>query len=267
MSRPELFIGLRGYLTGDNEDELELQCLEARKFFPDSRLVVALCGLPAGEKVTGLADEVVHYSGKPLGLTHPFRLLVEKAKNGTFERAILTDGDSQHVFSEIKKVFGSCRADAAIPTRKNKSLIFSDKGADMDRIVMEELENAFLRVKTGCMLRDPQPGLVLLMNRKALDCLNLEGVPSMLGDLAITRQLFERGFGIDGPEIETRVQDKTRVSLERELGKIRELEEYFGMTLGNVVMAVRKEPEKFFIGMNKLDEVDRIALAFSGQPA
>lgn len=267
MSQHKLFIGLRGYLTGDNADELELQCLEAKKFFPDSHLVVALCGLPAGSTVNDIADEVVHYSDRPLGLTRPFHLLVERAKSGGFDRAILTDGDSQHMFSEIRRMFDSCRADVIVPTRKKKSLIFSD-GSDMDRIVMEELENAFFRVKTGCMLiRDPQPGLVLLMNRKALECLNLENVPSMLGDLAITRQLFENGFEIRAPEIDTRVQEKTRVSLERELGKIRELEGYFGMTLGEVVGVVKEEPERFFIDGEKLAEVDRITLAFSSQPA
>lgn len=244
MSQDSLLIGLRAYLTGDNDSELEMQASDARKFFPDSFLLISLCGKPPTGKATDMADEVQHYSKKPLGLTPPFRMIADFAREKGFSKCILTDGDEQHMFSEIKRIFDPDSPSVVIPVRENRSLFFSDDAA-IDRLTLEEAENAFLRLRYGCMLADPQPGLVILPGRKAIMAAGLSGVASMIGDLALATRLFLAGFRIEEPAIRIRAQKKTRVSLALEFEKISQLESYYSLGFSSVVSKCIGSPEKY----------------------
>lgn len=244
MSR--ILIGLRAYLTGDNDAELAMQVGEAKKFFPRCFLLVALCGRPPTKMVLEVADEVLHYSNPPLGLTPPFHIIIEYAKKHGFMECILTDGDEQHMFSEIRRVYGGSADKAVIPVRENRSLFFSDdNGSGIDRPTLEDAENAFLRIRDGCMHTDPQPGLVILKTNAALGAVELSQVPSMIGDIAITTQLFLAGMRIDAPLIKIRKQEKTRVNLALEFEKVSQLESYYSLGFRTVVEKCSNAPEKY----------------------
>lgn len=228
MSKNRLLISLRSYLTGDNLDELELQVREAKQHFPEAQILVPLCGEPASKYVEKQA-EVIHYGAKPLGLTPPLSMAIEYAKDNNFEQLILTDGDSQFPFADIRRLYAwglKNNSSAIIPVRRNKSLFFSDD-KKADRVRMEERENALMRAKYPDAPPDPQPGLVLLFNNAAISALDLRKIPSMIGDLAITAQLLDAKMRIDSPEVDTRTQNKTRVSLKLEQTKLAQLEHFF----------------------------------------
>lgn len=236
----EILIGFRAY-TRTDEREISLQLSDAREFFPDSFLTVALCGKAPSPRLKKIADEVIYYSLTPTGLTKPLELLLERAKDGGYSKCILTDGDRQHKLSEICRVWGGSKEKVLVPVRKNRSLFFKD-GSDIDRLTLEELENAFLRIKTGCMLRDPQPGLVMFKNRSAISAVNLSGTPSMIGDIVITTQVFLRGIEIEEPEIEIRQQEDTLVGVNLEFRKVFQLESYYRLDFCNVLKRAREDP-------------------------
>jgi len=236
-----LLIGLRTYLTGDNEDELILQLKEARQFFPDSFILVELCGKDAGAAAYETADMVDHYSKKPLGLTPPFQKIIDFAKDKGFPSCILIDGDSQHKFSEVSRIFETTD-DALVPTRVNRSLFLND-APDLDRITLEEAENAFLRIAEGCFVPDPQPGLAILKTKSAVQAIELAGISSMIADLVVTTQVFLAGLSINSPEITIRPQKFTRVNTALEFRKVSELEEYYCLSFEDVIERIKKEPE------------------------
>lgn len=256
----KILIGLRAYLTGDNDAELEMQVEAAKKSFPECFLLVALCGKPPTKMVLDVADEVLHYSNPPLGLTPPFHIIVEYAKKRGFGECVLTDGDEQHMFPEIRRVYGGSADGAVIPVRENRSLFFSD-GSGIDRPTLEDAENAFLRIRDGCMHADPQPGLVILKTNAALGTVELSQVPSMIGDIAITTQLFLAGMRIGAPLIKTRKQEKTRVNLALEFEKVSQLESYYSLGFQKVVEKCSETPEKYLPRGNP-EELKRILDAF-----
>lgn len=237
----EFLIGLRAYKRGADESELSRQLADAREYFPNSCVAVALCGKKPSPALEKSADEIMHYSPVPVGLTRPFDLLVEHAKREGYSRCILTDGDDQHMFSEIGRICSGAKEDALIPVRKNRSLFFNDSSS-IDRLTLEEIENAFLRVRFGCMLRDPQPGLAILLDRSAIDAVDLSGIGSMIGDIVITTQVFLKGLSIGEPEIEIRPQKNTLVNLKLEFTKVFQFEAYYNLGFFEVLKKAGSDP-------------------------
>jgi hypothetical protein len=223
-----LFLGFRALIDRD-EGVLCSQLGDARRYFPGSRLVAAVCGDRPSEAVTGLCDDVLYYSEKPLGITLPWHHLIEHAKGHGAGELLLCDGDDQFIFSELRRVYDMANGrDAIVPVRRKKSLFFQDDC--IDRVLIEECENLLFRAACPNTLRDPQPGALFLMTGKAIACLSMETVPSWIADLAATAQLLGNGCTIAEPEIDIREQGKTHMTLGRELLKIRQMERYFGVS-------------------------------------
>jgi len=239
-----LIIGLRAYGDEDSFKELEFQIRQSKAYFPSAFVISAICGKKAPKKVQSIIDKIIHYSDKLVGLTTPLNELIKYTKNVRANQLILTDADNQHIFSEVRKAYDEgvkVKADAVIPIRKNKNLAFSDNKV-IDRITLEEVENAFLRIKTGCKLIDPQPGLIILLNQKAIRSLNLERIPSMIGDLVITDQLLREKYRIIELLVTIRRQERTLINVQREMVKVRQFEKYFGLSFKEVIKTVQESP-------------------------
>jgi hypothetical protein len=230
-----LFLGIRALIDHD-EDVLRSRLEDARRHFPRSKLIAAICGEQPSAAITGLCDDVLYYGEKPMGFTHPWHLLIKYSQDCGADELILCDGDDQFIFSELGRVYDTAEdCDAIIPIRRKKSLFFSDEC--IDRVLMEECENMLFRAACPNLLKDPQPGAIFLLTSKAIASLSLEAVPSWIGDIAATAQLLRSGCTIKEYEIDIREQSKTNMTLERELLKIRQMERYFGQSLLDVLPA------------------------------
>ena len=101
----------------------------------------------------------------------------------------------------------------------------------MSRETVEEVENAFLRIKPGCKLIDPQPGLIILLNQNAIQSLNLTEIPPMIGDIVITHQLLRKGYKIIEPPVLTRKQKRTLSTYKKKWKKYDSLKNTLGFHL------------------------------------
>lgn len=226
-------IGFRALIKKD-EYVLLSQIKDARRIFPEFSVILAVCGDEPSSTVLDACDEVMYYGRAPRGFTYPWHLLIKYAQDYEASELILCDGDEQFIFSELRRVYdnaGEC--DAVMPIRRKKPLFFSD--ARIDRVLMEECENMLFRAACPNALIDPQPGAIMLLSRKAISCIDLEAVPSWIGDIVVTAQLIKSGCLIKELEMDVREQAKTNVTLERELLKIRQMERYFGESLLDVI--------------------------------
>jgi hypothetical protein len=226
-------IGFRALIDKD-EEVLLSQIRDARHFFPGFSVIVAACGDRPSSMVLDVCDDVLYYGEKPRGFTYPWSLLVKYAQDCGAGELILCDGDEQFIFSELRRAYDSAgECDAVIPVRRKKPLFFSD--TCIDRVLMEECENMLFRAACPNMLKDPQPGALILRTRKAISCIDLEAAPSWIGDIVATSELIKSGCLIKEIEIDVRDQAKTNVTLERELLKIMQMERYFGERLLDVI--------------------------------
>jgi len=259
-----LIIGLRAYGDEDSFKELEFQIRQSKAYFPSAFVISAICGKEAPVKIQSIIDKIIHYSDNPIGLTPPLHELIKYATKAYSNQLILTDGDNQHIFSQIKMAYDEgikVKADAVIPIRKNKNLGFSDDKV-IDRITLEEVENAFLRIKKGCKLIDPQPGLIILLNQKAIKSLNLEGIPSMIGDLVITDQLLRENYKIIEPPVTIRKQKRTLINVQREMVKVQQFEKYFELSFKEVIKTVQKSPN-IYLKNGTVDELPLLLDTYS----
>ena len=178
-----LLICFRAFCKQEQDKVLQFQVDEARKHFPDAKIMVAACGT---KPVINNA-EVFYYSFKPLGLTPPWDIATDYAKKNNFDNLIMVDGDNQFIFEEIKKLYDEHQGQVVIPERESRIIYIFD--SKLDRTTLEDLENAYLRIDHNCNLKDPQPGLYLL-NKDAIHKLNFKNIDSWAGDLAFLSQLY-----------------------------------------------------------------------------
>lgn len=251
-----LIVGFRAYLTGENDAELELQVREAKKYFPEAEIVVALCGKAASKEVKENAN-VIHYSDKPLGLTPPWHILTEHAKKTNAEALILVDGDDQHIFSEIKKIYEANKGKVVIPEREKRIILITDSEAN--RVTLEDLENAYLRIKYNCELKDPQPGLYIL-NKEAISFLDLSQTDSWVGDMAFLSQLYENNIKITAPKVKVR-QQKAGLNLDLIFKRIARFEKYFGIEFLELIEKVKAKPE-LYLQEGTISELESIKKSF-----
>ena len=265
---PHLIIGLRAYGEKDSFKELEFQIRQSKTYFPNTFVSSTICGKEAPTKIQSIIDKIIHYSDKMIRLTPPLHELIKYAKDkyakdARLNQLILTGGDNQHIFSEIRRVYEEgikVKADAVIPTRKNKNLAFSDNKV-IDR-TLEEVENAFLRIKTGCKLGDPQPGFIILLNQKAIQNLNLEGIPSMIGDLVITDQLLRQGYKIIEPPVTIRKQKRILINVQREMLKVKQFEKYFRLSFKEAIKTIQEKPN-IYLKNGTIDELQPLLDTYS----
>ncbi|MCD1294894.1 hypothetical protein CUJ83_07770 [Methanocella sp. CWC-04] len=230
-----LIIGIRALLDND-EPILLSQLTDARKHFPGAKIVLAVCGDDPSEKIKGLCDKVLYYSQKPSGLTEPLRIIIDHAKEHNANELIITDGDDQFYFSEIRRLYElgkSSGYDAVIPKRVRKSLFFQD--GNYDRVLVEDCENILFRKAYPNGIKDPQPGVEIMLNRDTISCLSMENVPCWIGDIVITYLLLYNRRTITEPEIKTREQSKTHMNVEREFEKISQMQNYFGINIDEAI--------------------------------
>ena len=239
----KIMIGFRQYSKNEEDQKvLEMQCKDARKYFPNSYVVVALCGIKLVNE--NIADKVIHYSDKPLGFTRPLYELLKFAKENNFNQLILCDGDDQHIFSELRKAYEDGlkkKSDVVLPIRKNRNLFFEGK-EKIDRIVLEDLENESIRILLNIKFKDIQPGTLIVLNKKVIDNLNLENVPNWIGDFVLVEKI--KDFKVFEPEIKVREQKITTVNLGRIFTQMKELEQYFNFSFLDIFNTVKNNIEK-----------------------
>jgi glucose-1-phosphate thymidylyltransferase len=241
-----LTIGIRAYLREDNVAELGFQVSEARKFFPKSKIIVAICGNPVPKKIAKKADKIVHYSKIPIGLTPSWDIFIKYAKSNRSDELIVVDGDDQHIFSEIKKIYREYPSGVIIPERDKRIVFISDQ--QIDGVTLEDLENAFLRYKTAPILRDIQTGVFIIKDRSVINELNFSNIDSWVGDLAFHDKLraFKK-LRICSPKIKVRVQKFTLSDRELVFKAIQSYEKYFDIKFSDLVNKVRSKPSKYLI--------------------
>ncbi|HLC60540.1 MAG TPA: glucose-1-phosphate thymidylyltransferase [Candidatus Nanoarchaeia archaeon] len=248
-------IGIRSYFTGQNADELEMQLRGARKYFPESKIVVALCGDEPTKAIKGYATKIFHYSKKPVGWTQPWKILTDYAKSSKATELIVVDGDGQHIFSEIRRIYDKNRGKVVVPEREKRIIFLSD--SEISRVTLEDLENTFLRVKYNCTLKDPQPGLFMILNRNVIYKINFNNIDPWIGDAAFLAHLYENKVKIASPKIKVRSQTTTSLNLDIVFKGIIELEKYFGISFLDIINAMKKRPEQYLY-QGRLTELDYI---------
>ncbi len=256
----DLVIGIRSFFSSANAAELEMQLKGARRYFPESKIVVALCGEELPKSLKAYATKVFHYSKKPIGWTQPWKILTDYARESKAQELIAVDGDSQHIFSEIKRVYDKNRGKVVVPDREKRVVFLSD--SEISRVTLEDIENTFLRMKYDCRLNDPQPGLFMILNKKAMDKLNFENVSPWVGDAAFLEQMYKHRIKISSPRINVRSQTTTSLNLDIVFKGIEELEKHFGIRFPDIINALKKRPEQYLY-QGRLAEIDHIKKRFS----
>ena len=221
--------------------------------------MVILCGNPPTKLVKKNASKIIHYSNNPLGFTQPWIILLDYAKKNSFDELMMVDGDDQHMFSEISRIYKKHRGKVVIPERKKRIVFLSD--SSVNRVAMEDLENAFLRMKYGCKLNDPQPGLFMLLNKIATDSIKLDGVAPWIGDLAVLSSLYENKINISAPEIDVRPQRKSTINLDFAFETVLEIEKFFKIDYLELIKTVKKKPAKYLY-KSQVSDVEEIRNLF-----
>jgi glucose-1-phosphate thymidylyltransferase len=208
------------------------------------------------------ANKIIHYSDKPLGFTKPWSILLDSIKNDTFDELIMVDGDDQHIFSEIKRIYKKYRGHVVIPEREKRIVFLSD--SPINRVAMEDLENAFLRLKYNCKLNDPQTGLFMFLNKNAIDSIKLNGIGSWVGDLAVLSNLYEKKLKIMTPKINVRPQKKATINLDFAFRTVIDLEKFFKINYLDVIKAVKDNSEKYLYKsrLSDVEEIRKLYVAF-----
>ena len=253
-------IGIRSFFSRANAAELEMQLRGARKYFPESRIAIALCGEEPSKTIKSYASKIFHYSKKPIGWTQPWKILTDYAKSMKSSELIVVDGDSQHMFSEIRRVYDKNRGRVVVPEREKRIIFLSD--SEISRVTLEDIENTFLRVKYGCKLKDPQPGLFMILNRRSLDKLNFEHVSPWIGDAAFLAQMYKNKIKIASPKINVRSQTTTSLNLDIVFKGIEELEKHFGISFLDITNILKKRPEQYLY-QGRLAEIEHIKKKFN----
>ena len=253
-------IGIRSFFSRANAAELEMQLRGAKKYFPESKIAVALCGEEMPKSLKSYAAKIFHYSKKPVGWTQPWKILTKYAKSINAKELVVVDGDSQHIFSEIRRVYEKNRGKVVVPEREKRIIFLSD--SEISRVTLEDIENTFLRVKYGCSLKDPQPGLFMVLNNHALNKLNFEHVSPWIGDAAFLAQMYENKIKIASPKINVRSQTTTSLNLDIVFKGIEELEKHFGISFLEITNILKKRPEQYLY-QGRLAEIDYIKKKFN----
>ena len=248
----------------DNHNELNFQVKEAKKYFQNDKVVVFVCGDKPDSEVYHTADKVFYYSEKPLGPLKPWQLAINYAKQENFEQVIVVDGDDQHIFSEIKRVHKDYdrnleKADVIIPERGKRIIYLSN--SDIDRVTIEDLENAYIRVNYKNAVKDLQTGLFLLMNRQSICCLKLDNIDPWADDLVAVDQFYQHHLNVISPEIEVRSQRTTTFNQEIVFKRIIEFEKYFQKDFLNLIQIVEQNPEMYLFE-GKISELNLIKKIF-----
>lgn len=251
----EILIGFRAYLNDINEKELEFQCKDAKKYFSKSAIFISSTGKKPNKIIQSNSNVISHLSDNPLGFSEPFNDIINYAKKKAYSKIILVDGDCQHKFSEIKRIFDEGelkKYDVIIPERTRKSLFFKEGKIELNRIKLEEIENSFLRY-IGAPYKDFQTGLFIILNKKFLNFIHLEKISSWLSDFYLSEVFFKNKANVFEPKIETRKQKSTSVGLQIEFEKILQLEDYFNMKFPNLVKEIKKSPQKLLCEKEIID--------------
>jgi len=246
-----LLICFRAYCKQEEDKVLQFQVAEAKKHFPDAKIIVAVCG-----KKPVVDAKIIHYSEKPIGLTKPWEIAIEQAKD--FDNLIMVDGDDQFIFEEIKKFYALCEGTTAIPKRQSRILYISD--SKIDRITLEDLENAYIRTRYNTPLIDLQPGLYLL-NKEAIQSLDFKDLDHWVGDLSFLDQLHKNDIQINQKDILVRNQELGTLNLEILFKRIKAFEKYFNLSFFDLISQVEKDPNKFLIE-GSLSKIEPIKLAY-----
>jgi len=253
-------IGIRSLFSRSNAAELEMQVREAKRYFPKSDIVIALCGEEPTKTIKKYATKIFHYSKKPIGWTQPWKILTDYAKSSNSKELIVVDGDDQHIFSEIKRIHKKYIGKVVIPEREKRIIFLSD--SEISRVTLEDIENTFLRVKLKNVPKDPQPGLFMILDKKVLHKLSFENASPWIGDAPLLSQLCRNKVQIVSPKIKVRSQTTTSLNLDIVFKGMEELEKYFQISFLDIINILKKRPEQYLY-QGRLTEIEFIKKKFT----
>jgi|GEM_PF-4633 len=238
-----LAIGIRSLVSDEGLPELLRQAADARKEFPEAKLVLAACGMEPPEGLSASFDKVVHYSNKAEGYGKPWALILAYAEESGCDDVIVTNGNDQHIFAEVRKAYEKAQPGVVVPERMKRVVFMRDT---IDGQTLEDLENGFIRHKWSTGIRDLQSGLFILKGRNSWRGLRegMEKLDSWLGDLAFYDLLFSRNHnaGISTPKIIVRSQHYSLSSRLFVFRTIASCEQHFGISFQDLVKEALNEP-------------------------
>jgi len=255
----KLVVGLRVYLVKENFEDAEAQLAEVRGAFPDAFVFLASCGLQPSGQMRASCDEVSHYSETPEGLGVPNKLIVSKAIRLGAKHLVLLDL-KQFVPKEIRGIYSghlNGPEDVVIPERKKRFLFMRE---ELHGPTVEDLLNGFLRLSSGCKLRDPVSGAFIFYDVGKLEGLGLDS-NSWVGDFALVSGILGKKLSIAHPPVSVRENTFSISNRNLVFNSFLENEKFFGVTLGEVAEFVKTHADESLFGGNFF-EVDRTAEAF-----
>lgn len=252
---PKLVIGLRAYLVREKDKELDLQIREARKYFPDADIVVTICGNKYNSFTRRKANNIIYYSEKPLGLGKTWEIIVDYAKKKNADELIVVDGDDQHFFSEIRKVYEQYRSQLIIPQREKRFIFSGD--SELHGITLEDLENAFIRFKHKTRINDLQSGLFIIKDKRIINGLDFLNKNSFIGDFLFLDQILDKKIDIELPVIRIRPQTSTISSRSLVFSGIQAYENHFGIRFQEIIKISMRDPS-FYLPNGKLSVLTKI---------
>ncbi|MFH0737376.1 MAG: glucose-1-phosphate thymidylyltransferase [Candidatus Micrarchaeota archaeon] len=238
-----LALGIRSFISPEGLPELERQASDARKVFPKAKMILAACGEIVPDKIASVFDSVVHYSGKAEGHGRSWSIILDYASKNRCEDVIVTNGNDQHIFPAVRKIYERAPKGVTVPERMKRVIFTRDS---IDGLTLEDLENGFLRRKWATSVRDLQAGLFMIKGRGYYEPIgsSIGGLDSWLGDLAFYDLLFSThpDIRINTPKIEVRSQHFSISSRLFVFRTIASCEKHFRISFQELIREAEKEP-------------------------
>ncbi len=261
-----LAIGIRSFISAEGLPEVLRQAADARKAFPDARLILAACGAPVPPDLAARFDSVVHYSDKAEGHGRSWSVILGYAEKNRCEDVIVTNGNDQHIFVAVRKAYDSAQPGVTVPERMKRVIFTRDS---IDGLTLEDLENGFLRHKWAMPVRDLQSGLFIIRGLKyqAGIAAGIGAMDSWLGDLAFYDLLFTRhpDLRISTPKIEVRSQHYSLSSRLFVFRTIAACELHFGITFQEIIRLAEMAPFAYFFdgSISRVGEIETAWLNYT----
>lgn len=258
--KKKLVIGFRAHLVENKSKELVNQIKDAIKYFPEAIIFVAACGDKPSVELTSLTQNIDYYNSVAIGLTPTWDKITKFAQQSGADNLIIIDGDNQHKFSEVYRVFReNSDADIIIPERTNKFSFESDK--EFDGLTLEDLENAFVKLKYPTLLFDLQVGLFIFNSKQIINSLDFSKFENFLGDLSLYEQILRKGHKIVNPSVNIRKPEFTLSSRDLVFRNIEACESHFNISLEDLSKVIIENPKQYLHG-GRLFEISKIISHF-----
>lgn len=260
IKKKKLVIGFRAHLVENKSKELIAQIKDTIKYFPDATIFVAACGEKPSAELKKLTNNIDYYNSVAIGLTPAWDRITKFANKVGADTLIVVDGDNQHKFSEIYRIYKeNSDADIVIPQRTNRFSFEGDK--EVDGLTLEDLMNAFVKINYSTPLFDLQVGVFIFNSKQIIDSFDFSNFEDYLGDLSLYEQILRKGYKITDPSIEIREPEFTISSRDIVFRNIEACENHFNISLEDLSKEVIQNPKQYLHG-GRLFEISKILFHF-----